>query len=55
MKFFFANEFSFADTLFLGVAGHGFAQGDILAPIVITMVGLAIHLTVGRKYNAPSA
>lgn len=55
MKFLFENEFCFVDTLFLGVAAYGFAQGDILAPIVITMAGLIVHLTVGRKYNAPSA
>jgi hypothetical protein len=55
MKFFFENDFSFVDTIFLSVATHGFASGDILAPIVISVIGLTIKLAIGRKYNAPSA
>lgn len=55
MNFLFKNEYSYLDSIFMSVAAIGFSQGYIAIPIAITAIGLAIHCTIGRKYNAPSA
>lgn len=54
MKFLFRNSISTVDALFMSVAAHGFSQGDIGAPVIIALVGLIIHLTIGEKYNSPT-
>lgn len=50
--FFFKPDRSCGDCIFLAVAAHGFAQGDFLAPLVVMLAGLLVHLgTTARWYD----
>lgn len=50
--FFFKPDMSYVDCIFLAVSAHGFAKGDFLAPVIIVMIGVAIHLaTTNRWYD----
>lgn len=42
MKFFFENDLSFVDSIFMCTAAIGYSQGYIALPIAITVIGLAI-------------
>ena len=55
MKTLFLDRFSFVDYLFLSAGSIFLSHGEILEAGIIVCVGLAITLTVGRKYNATSA